>query len=494
MADAALGSFNPNFYGVSLIHADPGVLDHLQAYDAADDLGAWIENATSLDMAKVGQLSSIDHEVRHFHDFLASPFGLNTMGLRIQASINGIQAILAISESPGKYLPIPLSRWMGWDGGKRQAWIDGTGRPFGYDNLADFVAVPGPEHRDIAHPGGLGSVADLPLDARLGLWAGATVGAFRAMLDMRQPLSLREGYPPVSPVDAFEGSAHVTQAQAIWNGQGEAATAAYLAFLETANLACLTPYNALREALQQATPQIPNARLAELFAWSLLTQPDDLKTFGNPAFRLFLVLMLARSAPGGLLLDVPVEHLWSALDRVTGSPPWRDNLAAADVMAARRQKTYHALRDQLSGTSIDAFFHVCDLWLNDRRRLSDLLADDPGAYVNPQRYVGAPIGTFPAPFLNISFGRFLHRREKPLSPSARLKAIAADDKGRDVIAYVGVLGDRERAASVDKVIDASLMSATVDYCFFDESGGAAIDLYLEAGLKELAGKELVHLY
>lgn len=494
MGFGALGSFNPKFYGVTLVHAHPSDLAHLAAYNEADDLGAWIESAASFDIDLVGRLSTIDHEVRHFHDFLLSPFGLNTMGLRIQATVNGLQTLAAIRESPGKYLPVPLSRWMSWDQGRRQAWIDRDGRHWGYDDLADFVQVPGPEHRDAVETEGLGSLEGLPLAIQIGRWAGATAGAFRALLKMREPLPPRDGYPTITPNDAFEGSAHLVQAQAVWNGQGEAAGAAYLNFLETSDLTCLRPYNALRLALQEAIDWVPARRLAELYAWTLLTQPDDVETYGNPAIRLLLLLVAARSSPEGLLLEQPTEALWDGLDLLTRSPPWRRNLAEADAIAARRAEKYRALRQAMGGTEADALFDICDLWLADRQRMSALLTEDPGAYADPYRYVALPMGSLPLPYIQISFGRFAHKRAAPLPAEARLKAIFADDEELEVIAYFGLIGAGPRLAQLDRVIDAALLGATVDFCFFDEPGSSAMNNYLEAGLKELSGKKPVFVY
>jgi hypothetical protein len=489
----ALGSFNPKFYGVSLVHADPGDLADLAAYDEADDLGAWIESA-SVDIEAVGRRSAIDHEVRHFHDFLLSPFGLNTMGLRIQATVNGLQTIAAIRESSGKYLPVPLSRWMSWDQQRRQAWIDRDGRHWGYDDLADFVQMPGPEHRDAIETEGLESLEGLPLAVQIGRWAGATAGAFGALLKMREPLPPRDGYPMIAPNDAFEGSAHLIQAQAVWNGQGEAAGTAYLDFLETSGLTSLRPYNALRLALEEAIERVPAKRLAELYVWTLLTHPTDVGTFGNPAIRLLLLLAFARSAPRALLLEQPTEALWDGLDLVTRSPPWRRNLAEADAIAARRADKYRALRQARGGPEADSLFEICDLWLADRQRMSAFLTDDPGAYADPSRYVDLPIGSLPLPYLQISFGRFAHKRDARLPDEARLKAIFADQEEMEAIAYFGLIGSGPRLAQLDRVIDAALVGATVDFCFFDEPGSSALDNYLEVGLKELSGKKPVFVY
>src|SRR5215831_8876937 len=94
------GTFNPRFYGVSILLGDKDRLAFVDRYAEAKDPAEWAKGGTSL--SGVSTVSTIDHERRHFHDFLLSPLGTITMGLRMQASINGFQALVACARCQGR--------------------------------------------------------------------------------------------------------------------------------------------------------------------------------------------------------------------------------------------------------------------------------------------------------------------------------------------------------------------------------------------------------
>lgn len=54
--------------------------------------------------------TTIMHEARHFHDSILSPFGNHLFRLRIQAAINGLQAI-GVCKKDRKILPVPITTW-----------------------------------------------------------------------------------------------------------------------------------------------------------------------------------------------------------------------------------------------------------------------------------------------------------------------------------------------------------------------------------------------
>src|SRR5687768_6984442 len=60
--------------------------------------------AEAFDHVSVGTV--LNHELRHFHDFLLSPIGNRIFRLRLMALINGVFA-LAISTDQEAYLPVP---------------------------------------------------------------------------------------------------------------------------------------------------------------------------------------------------------------------------------------------------------------------------------------------------------------------------------------------------------------------------------------------------
>ena len=98
---SALGHFEPSFYGVTThLWTDEHVAT-LWAYAGTEDVGAWANAIGDSSLSHLGPISALDHEVRHFHDALLSPWGCNIMGLRLQILINGMQVLGAVAEAPG---------------------------------------------------------------------------------------------------------------------------------------------------------------------------------------------------------------------------------------------------------------------------------------------------------------------------------------------------------------------------------------------------------
>lgn len=56
-------------------------------------------------------VTSIDHEVRHYHDMLLSPFGNAMFRMRLTCVLNGFQWLFKVLQKGIHFLPVPVSRW-----------------------------------------------------------------------------------------------------------------------------------------------------------------------------------------------------------------------------------------------------------------------------------------------------------------------------------------------------------------------------------------------
>lgn len=486
-----LGSFDTGFYGITLVHSDSESIKLYAAYAEAESIADWNAESGPAQLHIIGMLSAPDHETRHFHDFLLSPFGASIMALRIEATVNGIQALRSVIEMPHRHVPTPMRRWLEWEEGERNDWVKQTGSYFGIGDIDDFICLPTPSQRRLTDSNSRPSLNNLTEGEVLALTSEAGFMAFSALAQLRKPRDFDLGLDPVSPDAIFEATAHIVQAQAVWRGQSEAAAAEYVKLLEGDSISSLAPYNRLRDALQQHSPQIDIRRLSELFTWMLLGHPDELKGVGNPAARYFAVLMLAVSSPELLLLDVSTERLWATLDQLTGSD-WRANLRQSLVGFDTRQRKYDALREQLEGELYDAIFDTADIWVSDSKRVIEALLADPASYATPLTYLTEMAGKLPLPFVRQHFQSAIDRRDEPFR-SASVVAVTSEKDPRDVIAYVSAPAS-DGAQSARSVVLAMRASFYVDYCFFSEPPDSLLNHLMQEECKEMLSKELIHIY
>jgi len=59
----------------------------------------------------LGVQSALSHEVRHFHDFLLSPYQARIFSYRLKAALNVKELLLILLRTGGNCLPVPLTRW-----------------------------------------------------------------------------------------------------------------------------------------------------------------------------------------------------------------------------------------------------------------------------------------------------------------------------------------------------------------------------------------------
>ena len=137
MSDA-FGSFNPNFYGISQALGNESRISALRDYAEEDDLAVWRAGQEDFDIDRLGSLSTPDHEVRHFHDSLLCPWAIQNMIYRLQASMNGVTALRAMTLMEGDYVPTPICRWMQWRQGQREDWLEASG----LQSLSNLIPLP----------------------------------------------------------------------------------------------------------------------------------------------------------------------------------------------------------------------------------------------------------------------------------------------------------------------------------------------------------------
>ncbi len=126
----AIGRFDGRFLGVTLRFGSPSVYDtYLVATENRVDGGTRLDEIAAADefLFEAGLASVLDHEVRHFHDFLLSPFGTAAVQTRVGGTINGLQLISQLragSLAEVTCLPTPIGRWLGMSVAEQERFVD----------------------------------------------------------------------------------------------------------------------------------------------------------------------------------------------------------------------------------------------------------------------------------------------------------------------------------------------------------------------------------
>jgi hypothetical protein len=482
------GSFEPGFYGITLVHDDDSS-KLLRSYSAADDVSRW-SRLRGQDLTTIGMISAPEHEVRHFHDFLLSPAGAGMMALQIEACWNGMQAISLMRQLPQRAVPVPVARWLDWDQAARDRWVQSTGRHFGIDDAGDFIPLPTPDERELQAGTANRGLEGLSPVRQVGRLAEATVLNFLALAELRESRDFGHGVGSFSADDVFEGSAHLVQAQAIWNGQGAEANEQYLAHLEGGMMSHHRTFGLLLKTVRECDAAVPLSRMAELYTWMMLGS-DDLLGKGNPATRCAVVHLLARRDPKFVGAMVATEHLWAELDRVTGQS-WRKGLQESIARLESKRGVYLESARSFTEEFQWHSFYVANLWLDDSLATARAFLSDPVLYTQPLLYLRYMVDRLPVPYLRHHFNFDVRIYDEPAPSDWRTITFA--DQPKEVISVVRPLNPNTVKILVDSVYSTMMLNFFVEYCFFGEPPDCLLNRYLAANFKATIGKEIVHVY
>lgn len=488
----AYGSFNPNFYGVSQALNTPEAFVLLKEYAAAADVSDWHDAQEDHDLARLAAVSAIDHEVRHFHDFLLSPWAMQTMVFRLQATINGQTAIKALANASGDFIPVPLTRWMGWDAERRDEWLKLDGAAAGIQSASQLVSFP---TVDFDTP--MGRVASAleedEVNAQITMIAEACARSYFSMEKFRAPIDTPIDLK-VSSTGLYEATAHIVQGAAIYRGQGEAAYRSFMAEISRNKQDYLVPLNLVMFILSEHGI-VPHAkRLLQLFTWTLITPPGLPAEVAHPANRFYVMLQLLRAGPEALMSqnESSTAAVWDALDQAANLPAWNDILGAAqeyfDARVEIIKQTFTG-----NGSVADSLLPLVDRWQQDVRMICDQIINNADAYCDPVTYLDNWSNRLPAPLYMVHFGGNAHSLQGPME-SDRTRLITAPYDKNLVLASIHsifpgtpdhLLADAGEIYEIQKI---------VDYVFYEEATHRALDNHFFHIAQQITGKRFVHVF
>ncbi len=426
LIQADYGGFNPRFLGISLFYDSSVNYEAVTSY-LIDEDGPEVGGLHGITLRSV-----LDHEARHYVDFLLSTYSAATFRLRLQAMVNGIQAISLVSEMEGSVLPVPLTRWALCGRNEREAFEREWSELFG----REMPAIPMPRvtrEQLWAHPHArVESMNDRSREERFAAFVEAAAGAYVAIDDLTEGFGADDDAPYLRPVYIHEVSALCTQIAAIHYGQGLEEANAFAKFLVESDL----PQAAMwRLVLSVATTleflwsgnENPLAAVRRMLAVAVWAMTGDFVADQRAACpaRRFRALAAGlfedtenRSWSGDIDDQESLERMWDYWDRRLGFTPWRRGLSSQIASGERALEQYRVFADNepaAGGLALSAI----EVAVRYQRKLVETMLGDPRVLAVPERHVRAPREQIPHPDTRLEFRGFatktLSERAIPLN-------------------------------------------------------------------------------
>ncbi|MBA2660534.1 MAG: hypothetical protein H0U72_13645 [Nitrosospira sp.] len=419
------GGFNPRFGGVTIRIASQAAYDEFVSFLTSETLPGNKEEP----LGPILMRSVMEHELRHYHDFLLGSYNAMLFRSRLQAVLNGIKALRAVKELPGDVFPLPLSRWMTLTAEERDALLE-EWAAFSIGGKAPVVVpVPIVPEEELLRPRDPESHAiedddpaaafSLAAEYAVRGYAGIPVAA-EGTKGSNVPAYLHL----LTPANIQEVLALNVQLRAIFRAQGEKQARAFARFflngstLPPARLWRLLLDASLRWQSGEAEGE-DDDELERLLAasfqvmtigtWTLLGSHITEDGSASPAARLTNLLkhlLMDRAEVNTAQDSAPgVSATWDYWDTALGLNSWRTSLNESLEWASRGVDFYrHAHEMSEPGWERDfhAILHdMMEAYSDDQRILIEHLLEQPEDIVGANRYLSLPPGTLPMPLFRL---------------------------------------------------------------------------------------------
>jgi len=413
--EEVFGAFAPRFYGVSLILE---TVAHYKAFASLSD-GSVDRGGLGLsDFDWACLRTTLEHENRHFHDSLISPFSNGIMLLRMLAAYNGIRLLKRVGNLGGNCLPVPATKWMYMSADRRHAWMADAVDPDepGKLNPVPLPILSGIDPSDMVDGLESSSSDDDDSESAREQLARATMGYYeaaaalmRGATDILRPLKLTldgeafELDAIAAPRNFFEASALSVQLQAAWTNEDGSAFRPLLQFINSSDMPYARFFRRLARAisLPGAPVKIDPHKISVAAIWCLLGDGTN-RSAVDPSIRCMKLLRILddHGIPDGL----PTGSLWDLWDEQLKLASWRSNLRA---LKARTLSSVEQVYAAEQAVGMSEFSPVLKQYQEDQIIAVDLLLDDPDCYVSPYRYLHEATEQLPNPITSIELGENL---------------------------------------------------------------------------------------
>lgn len=480
------GAFEPRFFGIAFVLETPAMY---QAWVAKSGIFPAPPGPILSPFDETCLLTAIEHETRHFHDALICPFANGIMLLRLMAAFNGVKVFNRALKSTANCLPVPVMTWVTMSPDTRATWLARLAddlppglrpplRPLPLPHLEDG---PAPLKPGFLHAG------DHDPEAELNAFATATLSAYLQAADlMGGPARLLCTEPVfdtfseeekravgslMTPRNVFEASALAVQVQAAWTNIGAGAANALTRHLLTSDIGYARMFReiATLSAPADRTGMVELSRVSAIAVWCLLGDPTVRDDF-DPAVRLGRLRKVLLSS-GGMASTSSVSDLWDEWDVRLKVKSWRTTVTEMTERTAGSVARYTDLAKQHDESHAAMFATVLEAYAANQVTATNLLLNDPDAYVDPLRYVETTAAILPRPLLSVELGEefVVPFDTLPANDAIRTPRVLNKDGVQYWNRAVVDLSVPPRPALLDAALDLEFLCKTCDVAFSEEA-------------------------
>jgi len=347
-------------------------------------------------VANLAIASATEHERRHFHDWLLSPYAAEINELRSWVFVNYGLLRRALHADGTTVIPVPLSRWLRKSEAEQQMLIDMWRSLLGE---AERIQLP-----DFTRPKVTKTIEEITARYQR---IGRLFEPFEPVKGMR-----------IDGAAIFEASALMIQTHAIHDLFGE--TASNLFSSEMAGLATPSRYGWFSQAMVMASivhrpwaiPEngafsFENDTMSTIATWCLLGSNNADGANAHPLTRFDHALGYVK-ARGLSNLDLPANEILEELDNFSGVMPYRDLLEHSIEHFTEEVRCLDNMIKEKGHTASNhllGVFQTQMLVYSWHVHMARLFMDDPNDYCQPVEYLDRSLGKLPEPPLRHTFGR-----------------------------------------------------------------------------------------
>lgn len=423
------GGFSPLFPGVTIRIASQAAWDEFVSFLTSDTLpGDRKEPPGPIFMRSV-----MEHEIRHYHDFLLGSYNGMLFRSRLEAVQNATEALHRIADLPGGILPLPLTHWITLSEAEREAQLDEWAQ-FS-SSMADgtkpvSVGVPIMPKEALLEPleaeAGLYVMQEMEDEDAGRVFSVAAVAAARSYARLQELMhgDASRHRDLITPGQIQEVLALTVQLCAVLQAQGEQQARIFVDFaLNDPGLPAGRLWRVLAGMSARWIGGIPRRdgefgvvlaasfQIMAIGTWTLLGAYASEGDAASPAERLKMLMMHfsedrdGRDGRDGRNLALDVAATWDYWDGALGVRPWRASLHES-LKWAKRGGSFYGKAHELSAPGwregISAVIHaMMKAYADDQRRLIEYALGHPDDLVDVAGYLNLPAGRLPMPLLRV---------------------------------------------------------------------------------------------
>lgn len=454
------GGFNTRFLGVKFNFSDEGLFQYYLKYLKEEKL------PSSTELNEIAIKSVMEHEIRHYHDFLLSPYCSALFRLRLQGMINGIQSIDFLKNMSGSVIPLPMTQWARLNDHSRsiyksewESYYDPENGPLEVINVPPLIT---PDEAKSRYGYSPVDINDLSEEEKLLKYLQASIAGYDQMNVYTKGITRGKTASELIPMNIFEITAVAIQIYTIMYVDGTSSVTSYLRFINSSALGWAklfrnffklsTRSNDQFEAFIESPPNVIEHRITNILkmaTWCMLGNyfVEDMKACPTNRFAMIMELAIMGNQANPDNFN-STQGYWDFLDDRCNVFPWRSSIQKMHESDLKKQSDYEKILEMWNGeddTVPKQALHIFNQMIKHQKSMIDILVDHPDDYILPHNYIKAKTSIFPVPLVKyelINFG--IHESSIDLK-NKHVVNFTNTEKGKLITEYI--VGENDLAAS-----------------------------------------------